>query len=166
MIRHVQERQTKVENNETKKADDAVVASAVDTEAPVEAVVTQGVEVEDSAVGKQKPKSKLEAKQPDNKKRPGVVVSGNDTDEVRLSACVYKNVFSKKSLTVHHLQRRLDELGYKDAGSDKDGWYGDLTMKSVLEFQRDSGLDGDGFMNAVTFAAVFDNDPHVTVVVD
>lgn len=94
------------------------------------------------------------------------VVGKGDTDNVVLSKCVFKNKYAKKSLTVHHVQRRLAELGYADAVSDKDGWYGDLTKKAVLEFQEYLGLEGDGTMNAETFAAIFDGDKNVTVVID
>lgn len=49
------------------------------------------------------------------------VVSGDDVDLVRLSMCVYKNKHARKSLSVHHLQRRLTELGHPSAASDNDG---------------------------------------------
>lgn len=91
------------------------------------------------------------------------VVSGNATDDVHLNRCVYKNNYARKSLTVHHVQRRLVELGYRDAGSDKDGWYGDLTQMSVAAFQKDRSLAGEGCMNSETFVALFDGDQNVTV---
>jgi peptidoglycan hydrolase-like protein with peptidoglycan-binding domain len=69
-------------------------------------------------------------------------------------------------MAVHHLQRRLLEWGYPDAYSDKDGYYGDLTEKSVREFQNDHGLAGDGKMNAETLLAIFENDQNVTIVID
>ena len=91
------------------------------------------------------------------------VVSGNATDDVFLEACVYMNKFARKSLTVHHVQRRLTELGFKDAGNDKDGWYGELTRISVAQFQKAKGIEGDGLMNAATFSALFAGDSNVTV---
>lgn len=94
------------------------------------------------------------------------VVSGSETDDVYLDKCVYKNTFARKSLTVHHVQRRLVELGYRDAGSDKDGWYGDLTMMSIAAFQSARSLAGDGCMNAETFVELFNGDQNVTVHVD
>ena len=94
------------------------------------------------------------------------VVGNGDTDDVILSKCVYKNAYARKSLTVHHVQRRLVELGYRDAGTDKDGWYGDHTKHAVSELQADLGIEGDGTMNAETFAAIFDGDHNVTVVID
>lgn len=92
------------------------------------------------------------------------VVSGNAVDDVVLSQCVYKNKFARKSLSVHHIQRRLAEWGYADAGADRDGWYGDLTKKSVADFQKDRGLDGAGEMTADTLTALFEGDHNVNVV--
>lgn len=96
----------------------------------------------------------------------GPAVVGNErTDEVRLDACIYKNIHSRKSLTIHHLQRRLAELGYTQASQDKDGWYGDLTRISVANFQDDKGLDSTGIVDAATFLAIFDGDVNVTAIV-
>jgi len=91
------------------------------------------------------------------------VVSGGDTDDVHLDKCVYMNKYARKSLTVHHVQRRLVELGYRDAGSDKDGWYGELTHMAVAAFQKDRSFAGEGCMNEETFVALFDGDQNVTV---
>lgn len=100
-----------------------------------------------------------------SKKNPANVASGKDRDDVVLANCTYKNKFAKKSLTVHHLQRRLNELGYKDAYSDKDGWFGDLTRLSVEAFQKDKGLPVTGDMDADTFKKIFEGDPHVNVII-
>jgi peptidoglycan hydrolase-like protein with peptidoglycan-binding domain len=94
------------------------------------------------------------------------VVGTGERDDVLLSRCVFKSKVTRKSLSVHHLQRRLAELGYPDAGTDKDGWYGDLTRLAVSQFQTDRNLDGDGLVDAATLAAIFDGDQNVTVVVD
>jgi len=94
---------------------------------------------------------------------PHVIGSG-DYDEVFLDRCVYKNVYARKSLTVHHLQRRLGELGYGDATADRDGWYGDLTKESVKQFQGDNKLEDTGIMDATTFERVFAGDPNVKVI--
>ena len=97
---------------------------------------------------------------------PYAVVGGGETDDVLLSRCVYKSRVTRKSLTVHHLQRRLLELGHIDAGTDKDGWYGDHTFRAVKEFQERSGLPATGLVDADTLHAVFKGDPNVTVVID
>jgi hypothetical protein len=97
-------------------------------------------------------------------KRAGVVVTGGATDSVYLDKCVFKNTGARKSLSVHHLQRRLVELGYHNALGDPDGWYGDDTRACVHAFQKDNNIDGDGIMDATTLEALFARDPHVTVV--
>ena len=91
-------------------------------------------------------------------------VSGEDVDDVMLANCVYKNVYARKSLTVHHLQRRLIELGYKDADADKDGWLGDETVASIKKFQADKGMDVTGSVDVDTFKKIFEGDVHVRVV--
>lgn len=93
----------------------------------------------------------------------GVVVSGGVIDLVYLSKCIYKNIYSRKSLTVHHVQRRLGELGFLDALSDTDGWYGDLTRFAVQSFQKSKGLDVTDDMDITTLEAIFLDDPHVEV---
>jgi hypothetical protein len=97
-------------------------------------------------------------------KKHNVVVSGDDKDTVILANCVYKNVYARKSLTVHHVQRRLNELGYTEANADKDGWFGDLTKSATSKFQKDKGLPATGLMDADTFSKLFQGDPHVEVV--
>lgn len=87
-----------------------------------------------------------------------------DMDEVYLSKCVYENKFERKSLTIHHLQRRLEELGYKDVVGDRDGWLGELTMTSVNKFQGDRGLEvTNKSIDANTFTMIFAGDPNVNV---
>ena len=92
------------------------------------------------------------------------VVGKGDADDVYLAKCVYKNMYERKSLTIHHLQRRLEELGYKDVIGDKDGWLGDLTMMSVEKFQKDKGLAATGKIDADTFRKIFEGDSNVNVV--
>ena len=94
------------------------------------------------------------------------VVSGGDIDPVHLSKCVYKSLTHKRSLTVHHLQRRLKEWGFVDAYLDKDGYFGDLTLKSVNEFRAAKGIVSDEAMDAATFSAIFEGDTNVSVVID
>lgn len=110
--------------------------------------------------------AEVEQKSQSRKRRPsprGQVVSGGETDPVLLASIVFKNPAARKSLSVHHVQRRLAELGYPDAHTDKDGWYGDLTRKAMAEYQRDNGLEGDGIADAVTLAHLFADDPNVTL---
>lgn len=91
------------------------------------------------------------------------VVSNNDKDEVSLSKVVYKNLVAKKSLSVHHIQRRLNERGYTQAFLDKDGFYGDHTKEAMAKFQKDSKLSGEGMPDLETLNKLFDNDDNVKV---
>lgn len=94
---------------------------------------------------------------------PGQAVSG-DVDAVLLSSAEYKSTKSRRSLTVYHIQRRLDELGYHDAAADISSYYGDLTRKSVSEFQERHQVGSrDGLMDAETFSLLFANDENVRI---
>lgn len=114
------------------------------------------------AVAPEAPKKETKASVPPAAKN--AAVSGNTVDDVLLSQCMYKNVYARKSLSVHHVQRRLVEWGYRDAGSDKDGWYGDLTKAAVTAFQAAHNLPGAGDMNTATLVALFDGDENVRIV--
>jgi hypothetical protein len=94
------------------------------------------------------------------------VVSGNEFDDVYLSSCVFKNRRSRKSLTIHHMQRRLISLGYGEARSDPDGYFGDETAVAVAAFRKDNNLTGTEPMDAETFEAIFKGDTNVKVVID
>ena len=88
------------------------------------------------------------------------------SDDVYLSKCVYENKYERKSLTIHHMQRRLEELGYKDVVGDRDGWLGELTMMSVNQFQHDKGLDvTDKSVDEVTFISIFAGDSNVNPII-
>jgi hypothetical protein len=94
---------------------------------------------------------------------PAVVGLG-EVDDVHLGACVFKNDKARKSLSVHHLQRRLAELGYNEASLDKDGYFGDLTLAAVVRFQANSKkLEQTGTLDEATFKAIFKGDPNVRV---
>lgn len=103
-------------------------------------------------------------KKTDNSVSPKTAVVGKeDTDPVFLSRIIYRNIAAQKSLSVHHLQRRLNDLGYTDAYADKDGFYGDLTKMSVEKYQKDNDLLVTGIVDEGTLTAIFDGDPNVTV---
>lgn len=91
------------------------------------------------------------------------VVGGKKTDDVMLSRAIYKNIKQRRSLTVHHIQRRLVEWGFKEAHIDQDGFYGDRTKKSVALFQESLGLEATGLMNAETMTRLFEGDTNVTL---
>lgn len=159
--------------NEVAPAGDApqedMVAAVIDDAVPVEEPIVEPVVIPEPeptpepelvvAVAEEKPVAV-----PKVKRAPARhVVTDAAKDPVFLSACVYMNKFNRKSLTVHHLQRRLDELGYGDAAADKDGWYGELTAHAVAQFQKDNRIEATGQMNAQTFQAVFNGDANVEV---
>jgi len=106
---------------------------------------------------------------------PSAVVGLGDRDDVHLRACMFKNRFVKKSLSCHHVQRRLAELsllpkyaglGLDVAYSDLDGWYGDLTRTAVAAFQKKNKILATGLMDGPTLTLMFEGDPNVRVVLD
>ncbi len=146
-------------------ADEAMADEAV--EVVEEEVLAPAVEPEQVVVEEPAPEPTPEpvvVEQPKASHQVSHAVSGEDVDDVILANCVYKNVYARKSLTVHHLQRRLIELGYKDADADKDGWLGDETVASIKDFQADKGMDVTGSVDADTFTKIFEGDVHVRVV--
>lgn len=94
---------------------------------------------------------------------PWAVYGTEETDTISLAAVKYKNVHARKSLSVKHVQRALTEKGYREADSDKDGYYGDLTQTAVANFQRDAGLEVTGVVDWETFSRLFVGDPNVTL---
>ena len=93
-------------------------------------------------------------------------VSGGATDDVHFASCVFKNAYARKSLTIHHLQRRLNALGFADAYADEDGFYGDLTKLSIQNFQVARGLPISDVIDSTTFAEIFRGDANVVVIID
>ena len=132
--------------------DDATLAQHADVDADmeiVEEVVAAPVE-EKKAASSKAPEAEY------------AVVSGKDKDEVRLSAIVFENKLAKKSLSVHHLQRRLREWGFDGGFTDRDGWYGVSTRDAVHAFQKKQGLPV-GDLDMATLAVLFENDDNVVV---
>jgi len=150
-------------NNENVENVEEVVASVNEPDevvSPPPAVVEQPVEASEPAAVAPVAKAKKPGRQPS---LPGSTVSGNDVDQVLLSSCVFKNKFARKSLSIHHVQRRLTELGYTEAATDNDGWYGDDTAAAVAKFQAAEGLEATGAMDMDTLNALFHDDPNVVV---
>ena len=94
---------------------------------------------------------------------PAVVGLGT-VDNVSLSSIIFKNMHARKSLSVHHMQRRLSELGYIEAARDKDGYYGDSTKEAIARFQGDNNMLGAGLADLQTLELLFTNDPNVTLI--
>lgn len=99
-----------------------------------------------------------------HKSAPGQVVGKDKTDTVAVSRLVF-GARARKSLSVHHLQRRLNDLGYPEAYADQDGWAGPLTERSVSQWQKDNGYPV-GKITGAQATALFEGDPNVTVLLD
>lgn len=143
---------------------DNLEAKAVEDETPA-AIVEETV----AAVAEPEPEPVAAEPKPKPRATSTVathVVSGKDKDDVFLKQAVFKNPRARKSLTIHHLQRRLAELGYADAAADRDGWYGDLTKLAVEAWQKDNKVEPTGLMNAKTLEGIFAGDPNVRVNTD
>lgn len=124
-------------------------------------------EQKDAVDDKPKRKSTTKEKQPAKPvKAANHVVGGGDKDDIYLSAAVYKHPTQRKSLTVHHLQRRLAEYGYGEAMGDKDGWYADNTKVAVTNYQQANQLEATGIVDAATFEMLFAGDHNVRVNID
>lgn len=149
---------------------DAIVSeevAEVEAEAPVEVEVEVIEEVdgegtafivatEDPAITKYTEKSAAPA-------TTYAVVSNDEVDTVFASKIVAHNKMNKKSLSVHHLQRRLGEWGYVDAILDIDGYCGDKTISAISAFQEDQGLEVTGVANYTTLLRIFEGDTNVRV---
>lgn len=89
------------------------------------------------------------------------VVSNDAVDTVHVSKVVVHNKAQKKSLSVHHVQRRLSEWGFAGAFLDRDGYCGDHTVSALTEFQKSLGLDETGKPDYVTLSRLFEGDTNV-----
>jgi hypothetical protein len=142
-------------------------APAVEAPAPIvepEDIVEPTPAPEPVVVPEPEPEPTIVEEPKAHKPKATEAVSGNGVDEVLLANCIYKNAFARKSLSVHHLQRRLIELGFKDADADKDGWLGDETVTAIKNFQASKGLDVTGTVDATTLTKIFEGDHNVHVV--
>ena len=131
-----------------------VVAAAVAAPAPKieKKKIAEPVAVDIEAIRDSLPKPAGEA-----------VVGNGVVDTVKVSSIVYKNLYAKKSLSVHHLQRRLNELNYDEAYGDRDGWFGDSTKAALARFQADNRVGADGVPDLKTLRKLFAGDPNVEI---
>lgn len=90
---------------------------------------------------------------------PGQAVTGA-TDPVYPSKVIY-DPHNLKSLTVHHLQRRLVEVGYAEAAAGLDGQYDKLTERAFTAWQADNGHEGPATLEQLS--DLFDGDSNVSV---
>lgn len=93
------------------------------------------------------------------------VVSNDSVDTVHASKIIVHNKAQKKSLSVHHLQRRLNEWGFTSAYLDKDGYCGDNTVLAIIEFQKRVGIfPATGAPDYETLERIFEGDTNVKLV--
>jgi hypothetical protein len=95
----------------------------------------------------------------DPKTTPTALGSDITVSRVKL---VYKSQYEHNSRSVGVTQIRLVELGYPDAGADNRGYLGDSTLKAILEFAADHGIEASDLTNETLVKAIFQGTP-VTV---
>jgi hypothetical protein len=144
----------KESSSNTEKLEESPIEVAVAAPAPKieKKKIAEPVAVDIEAVRDSLPKPAGEA-----------VVGNGVVDTVKLSAIIYKNLQAKKSLSVHHLQRRLNELNYVEAYQDRDGWFGDRTKTALARFQADNKVGADGVPDLKTLNKLFAGDPNVEI---
>ena len=142
------------------EAEPEVVAEPVEVEPvavpgpPKRAIVPNPVNIEQVI-------AKLEA---EAVKPAGPFVIGNaEVDTVKVSAIKFRNLAARRSISVYHTQRRLKELGYASAGSDREGFYAEGTLAAMKKFQEDTKIDGEGMPDLKTLETLFKDDPYVKV---
>lgn len=89
------------------------------------------------------------------------VVSNDLVDTIHASKVIVHNKSQKKSLSVHHVQRRLNEWGFTTAYLDKDGYCGDHTVSAISAFQAKVGVSSTGIPDYDTLALLFEGDTNV-----
>lgn len=143
--------------------DDSTVEQHTELNDSLEVVVEEVVAEPEVVVVVEEPKPVVKKSSSSAPASEYAVVSNEDKDVVSVAKAIYKNIYQKKSLTVHHIQRRLNEWGYKEAFLDKDGFYGDLTKGAMEKFQSDKNLNVTGLADYETLVALFENDSNVVV---
>lgn len=94
---------------------------------------------------------------------PFVISANAEVDTVKVSAIKFKNLHARRSISVYHTQRRLKELGYAEAGADREGFYAEGTLAAMRKFQAENKLDGEGMPDLKTLEKLFKGDPNVKV---
>lgn len=76
--------------------------------------------------------------------------------EVRLSKVIFESKFNRNSASVRIVQTRLIELGYTDAGADRQGWVSEGTASALTEFAKDSGIEAHNIYTQDLLNALFE----------
>ena len=147
--------ENKIENENEEVVVDVVIADVVvevDAEVVAE-VVKEVVKVpaQKKTIAKQKPV------------RGPHTITENNRDVLDVNQIVVKNIFRKKSLTIHHIQRVLNELGYTSVNADPDGFYGDGTLDAVRAYQAQTKNDVTGVLTKEQLTLLFEHDDSAVV---
>lgn len=97
-----------------------------------------------------------------NKKKPSGPVIPSELGEgviVSLARLVFENLFTKNSMSVIAVQARLVELGYGQAGNDRQGWLSDNTVEALKAYQADKKLISENPVSEETIVALFAGTP-------
>jgi hypothetical protein len=89
------------------------------------------------------------------------VIMGGDRDPVYITKIIPFNKAARKSLSVRHLQYRLAELGYTEALTDNEGYYGDSVQSAVSRYQEAHDLLATGQPDVATISSIFEGDDAV-----
>ena len=140
-----------------------IVPVTIDSEVEVEELISE-VEAEEVVEVVAKPAYTESVKTSKVPATTYAVVSNDSVDTVHVSKIVVHNKAQKKSLSVHHLQRRLAEWGFVGAFLDRDGYCGDHTVSAITEFQESLGLEATGKPDHATLSRLFEGDTNVRLV--
>lgn len=113
-------------------------------------------EVEAKPAQDAKLESKTKRAKPGAPKSPYAVVTRGVTDAVKVSV----GFGSNKSLSTHHVQRRLAERGYGEVYRDRDGFWRDGTQDALDAFATDAGFT-EGTPKRDVLASLFENDGNI-----
>lgn len=139
------------ENKNEEVVNDVVIADVVvEVDAEVVAEVVK-VPAQKKTIAKQKPV------------RGPHTITENNRDVLDVNQIVVKNIFRKKSLTIHHIQRVLNELGYTSVNVDPDGFYGDGTLDAVRSYQAQTKNDVTGVLTKEQLTVLFEHDDSAVV---
>lgn len=76
--------------------------------------------------------------------------------EVLLSKVVFESKFNRNSASVKAVQTRLLELGYANAGADRQGWISEGTASALAEFAAESGIEAHNIYTQDLLNALFE----------
>ena len=94
-----------------------------------------------------------EAKKGKNSEPSNVAAKGSGV-YVQMAALIPMGS-ARNSRSVISVQKRLMELGYELAGNDKSGYFGENTMLSLRDFQKDKRIESNHCADLETIKSLF-----------